>query len=34
MKDRKPLSFGSWAAIVLTAAVVTGMIVFLLVLGR
>ena len=27
MKDRKPLSFGSWAAIVLTAAVVTGMIV-------
>ncbi len=34
MKEKKGLSFGSWAAIVLTAAVVAGLAVFFLVLGR
>ncbi len=34
MEGKKGLSFGSWAAIVLTAAVIVGMIVFFLMLGR
>ncbi len=34
MREKKPLSFGSWAAIALTVAVTAGMIVFLLVLGK
>lgn len=34
MKEKKGLSFGSWAAIALTAAVIVGLIVFFLVLGR
>ena len=34
VKDKKGLSPGSWAAIVLTAAVVAGLAVFFLVYGR
>ena len=34
MKEKKGLSFGSWAAIALTAAVIVGMIVFFLMFGR
>ena len=34
MKEKKGLSFGSWAAIVLTAAVTVGLIVFFLMFGR
>ena len=34
MKEKKGLSFGSWAAIALTTAVIVGMIVFFLMFGR
>ncbi len=34
MDGKKGLSFGSWAAMLLTAAVIVGMIVFFLMFGR
>ena len=34
MKGKRGLSFGSWAAIVLTVGVIVGMIVFFLMFGR